>query len=134
MSSSLQLHWLRHAQLTCLSLSPGVCSDLCPLCWQCHLTISSFSFSFQSLPASKSLPMSWLFASGGQSIEASASALVLPMNIQGWFPLGLTGLILMSKGLSGVFSSTTIWKHRFFSVQSSLWCNSHNRMCLLEKP
>ena len=134
MSSSLQLHWLRHAQLTCLSLSPGVCSDSCPLCWQCHLTISSFSFCFQSFPASKSLPMSWLFASGGQSIEASASALVLPMNIQGWFPLGLTGLILMSKGLSRVFSSTTIWKHQFLSVQSSLWCNSHNRTCLLEEP
>ena len=102
MSSSLHLHWLPHTQLTCLSLSPGVCSDSCPLCWQCHLTVSSFSFCFQSFPASKSLPMSWLFTSNGQSIKASASALVLPLNIQGWFPLGLTGVIS--------FSSTTVWK------------------------
>ena len=71
-------------------------------------------------------PMNWLFASGGQSIGASASASVLPMNIQGWFPLGLTGLIsLQSKGLSGIFSSTTIWKRQFFSPQPSLWSSSH---------
>ena len=75
----------------------------------------------QSFPALGSLPMSWLFASGGQSIAASASASVLPMNIQDWFPLGLTGLIsLQSKGLSRVFSSTKIWKHQFFHAQSSL--------------
>ena len=79
-------------------------------------------------------PVSQLFASGGQSIRASASASVLPMNIQDWFPLGLTGLIsLHSKGLSGVFSSTTIWKHQFFGIQPSLWSNSHIHTWLLEK-
>ena len=84
----------------------------------CH----PFSFCLQSFPASRSFPMSLLFASGGQNIGASASTRVLPMNSQGWFPLGLTGLTsLQSKGLS----STTIWKHRFFSTQHSLWFNSH---------
>ena len=74
----------------------------------------------------RSLLVSWLFTSGSQSIGASASASVLPMNIHGWFPLGLTGFIsLLSKGLSGVFSSTTIWKHQFFGTQPSLWSNSH---------
>ena len=83
----------------------------------------------QSLPALGSFPMSWLFASGGQSIEASASASVLPMNIQGWFPLGLTDLIsLSSKGLSRVFSRTTIQNHQFFSAQPSWWSNSHPYM------
>ena len=86
-----------------------------------HLTLCH---SLRSSPASGSLPMSWLFPSGGQSIGSSAS--VLPMKIQGWFPLGLTGLIsLQSKGLSRVFSSTTIRKHQFFGSQSSLWFNSH---------
>ena len=85
-----------------------------------------FSFCLQSLPASEPFPMSWLFTSGGQIIGASASAPVLPMNIQGWFPLGLTGLIsLQSKGLSRVFSSTTVQKHQFFGAQSSLWSISH---------
>ena len=80
-------------------------------------------------------PMSWLFLSGGQSIGASASASVLPMNIQGWFPLGLTGLIsLQSKGLSGVFSSTIVRRHQFFSVLTSLWSNSHNCMWPLGRP
>ena len=102
-------------------LSPRVCSDSCPLSQWCYLTISSFadpfSFCLQSFPAPKCFPMSWMFASGGQSIGASASASVLPMNIQGWFHLGFTGLIfLQSKGLSRVFSSTTIWKHRFFGI------------------
>ena len=74
----------------------------------------------------KWVPMSWVLASGGQSIGASASASVFPMNIPGWFPLGLAGLIsLQSKGLSRIFSSTTIWKHQFFSAQPSLWSNSH---------
>ena len=78
----------------------------------------------QSFPASGSFLMHWLFASGGQSIGASASASVLPMNIQDWFPLGLTGLIsLLSKGFSRVFSITTIRKHQFFSTQPSLWSN-----------
>ena len=80
----------------------------------------------QSFPASGSFPMSRLFPSGGQSIGASASETALPMNNQGWFPLGLTGLIsLQSKGLSRVFSSTTVQKHQFFSSQTSLWSNSH---------
>ena len=87
----------------------------------------------QSFPASRSFPMSRLFTSGGQCIGASASA--LPMNIQDWFPLGLTGLIsLLSKGLSRVFSNTTVQKHQFFSAQPSLWSNSHICTWLLEKP
>ena len=87
----------------------------------------------QSFPASRSFPMSRLFTSGGQCIGASAS--VLPMNIQDWFPLGLTGLIsLLSKGLSRVFSNTTVQKHQFFSAQPSLWFNSHICTWLLEKP
>ena len=85
-------------------------------------------------PSIRVFPMSWLFASGGQSIGASASASVLPMNIQGWFPLVWTGLILQSKGLSRVFSSTTVRKHQFFSAQPFLWSNSHNYTRLLEKP
>ena len=94
-----------------------------------------FSFCLQSFPASGSFPMSSIFGLGGQSIAASASASVFPRNIQGWFPLGLTGLIsLLSKGLSRVSSSTTIWKHQFFSSQLSLWFNSHIHAWLLEKP
>ena len=94
-----------------------------------------FSFCLQSLLASESFPMSWLFALSVQSIGASASASVLPVNIQGWFPLGLNGLIsLLSKGLSRAFSSTTIQKPRFFSTQSSLWSNYHIHTWLLEKP
>ena len=103
----------------------------------CYLTISSsaapFSFCLQSFPVSGSFPVSWLFASGGQSIGASAS--VLPMNIEDWFPLGLTGLIsLQSKGLSRVFSDTTVQKHQFFGTQPSLSFNSHIHTWLLEKP
>ena len=94
------------------------------------LTVSSstspLSFCLQSFPTSGSFPRSQLFASGGQSIGASASATVLPMNIPDLFPLGLTGLIsLQSKGLSRVFSSTTVQKHQFFDAQPSLWSNSH---------
>ena len=102
MSNSLQPHGLQHARVPCLSLSPGVCANSCPLsCW-CYLTISSsaapLSFCHQSFPASRPFPMSWLLASGSQTIGTSASESVLPMNIQGWFPLGLTGLIsLLSK-------------------------------------
>ena len=85
-------------------------------------------------PASGSFPMSQLFTSGGQSIGSSASASVLPLNNQGWFPLGWTGWIsLLSKGLSRVFSSTTVWKHQFFGTQSSLWSNSHIYILLPEK-
>ena len=113
---------------------PGACSNSCPLNQWCHPTILSsvisFSSCLQSFPASRSFPMSKLFASGGESIGALASASVLPMNIQGWFPLEwtgwfslrLTGLIsLLSKGLSRVFSSTTIWKHKFTTFNSIVW-------------
>ena len=102
------------------SLSPWVCSNSHPLSQRCHSTISSsdilYSFCLQCFPASGSFPMSWLFKSGGQSTGASASASVLSMNIQGWFPSGLTGLVsLLFKGLWRVFSSSTVWKHQFFS-------------------
>ena len=116
MSSSLQLHGLQNSRHPCPSPSLGVCSNSCPLHWWCHSTILSsvvpFSSCLQSFPASGSFPKSQLFASGVRSIEASVLASVLPMNSQGWFPLGLTGLIsLLTKGLSGVFSSTTVWRH-----------------------
>ena len=120
MSNSLQPHELQHTRLPCPSLSPGICSNSCPLSQWCHPTISSsvtpFSSCPQSFPVSgSSFLMSRLFASGGQSIGASESASVLPMNIQGWFTLGLTGLIsLQSKGLSRVFSNTTWYqKHQY---------------------
>ena len=119
-----------------LSTVSGVCSNSCPLSQWCHPTISSSVAPLscpQTLPGSGSLPISWFSSSGGQSIEAPAS--VLPMNIQDWFLLGLTGLIsLQSKGLSRVFSRTTIWKKPFFSAQPSLWSNSHIYTWLLEKP
>ena len=104
MSGPLWPNGLQHARLHCPSPIPGACSNSCPLSWWYHPTISSsvvpFSTCLQSFPASGSLPMNRLLASGGQSIGTSASASVLPMNIQGWFPLGLIGLIsLLSKGL-----------------------------------
>ena len=113
MSDSLQPQGLQYARLPYPSIYTRVYSNSCPLSQWCYLTISSsatlFSFRLQSFPASRSFPMSRLFASGGQSIGASASVSVLPMNIQGWLPLGFTGLIsLLCKGLSRVFSSTTI--------------------------
>ena len=119
MSDFLWPHGLPHARLPCPSPSPRVCSDSLQLSRWCHPTISSsapvFSFRLQPFPASESFPMSWVFASGGQSIGASAT--VFPMNIQGWFPLGLTGWIsLQSKGLSRVFSNTMIEKHQLFGV------------------
>ena len=128
MSHSLQSHGLQHTRLSCPSLSPRICSDSCPLSRWCYLTISScptlFSSCPHSFPASGSFPMSQLFTSCGQIIGASAS--VLPVNIQDWFPLRLTGLIsLQSKGLSKVFSSTTVQKHQFFCVQPTVWSNSH---------
>ena len=128
---------LQNARLHYPSSSPRVCSNLCPLSQWCHPTISfsvtCLSSHSQSFPALGSFPMSWLFTSGGQSIGASTS--VLPMNIQGWFPLGLTSLIsLLSKGLARVFSSTTVQKHQFFGTQPSLWFNSHIHTWLLEKP
>jgi len=137
MSDSFLPHGLQLARLPCPSPSPRVCSNSSPLSRWCYLIISSsvvpFSSCPWSFPESGSFPMSCLFASGGQSIGASAS--VLPMNIQGWFPLGLTGLIsLRSKGLSRVLSSTILQKHQFFSSQPSLWSNSHIHMWLLGKP
>ena len=100
---------------------PGVCSNSCPLSWWCHPTVSSSVIPFSSCPqsflASRSFPLSWLFPPGGQSIGASASASVLPMNIHNWFPLGRTGWIsLQSKGFSRVFSNTTVQKHQYYSA------------------
>ena len=139
MSDSLWSHGLQHARLPCPSPSLRVCSNSCSLNQWCHPTISSsavpFSSYLQSFPASGSFPRSQFFASGGQNIGASASASVLQMNIQDWFPLGWTGWIsLKSKGLSRVFSSTIVQKHQFFSTQLSLWSNSHIHTWLLEKP
>ena len=135
MSDSLRPYGLQNARLSGPSLSPGVCSNSCPLSWWCYLNISPSASPFsclQSFPASGSFQMSQLFASSSQSI--GASALVLPMNSQGWFPLGLTGLIsLQSEGLSRVFSSTTVQKHWFFGAQPSLHSNSHIHPWLLEK-
>ena len=138
MSSSLWPRGLQCTRLPCPSLSPRVYSNSCPLSQWCLSTISSslgpFSSCPQSSPASGSVPMSCLFISGSQSIGASASASVLPMNIQGWFPLALTGLIsLLSKGLTGVFSSTTIRKRQFFSTQPPLRSYSHISTRLPEK-
>ena len=118
-----QPHGLQHARPPCPLPTPGACSNSHPLSWWCHPTISSSaipsSTCLQSFPASASFPMSQFFASGDQNIEASAS--VLLMNIQDWFPLGLTGWIsLQSKGLSRVFSNTTVQKHQFFGAQLSL--------------
>ena len=115
-SDSLQPHGLQHARLPCPLPIPRACSNLCPSRQWCHPTISSsvvpFSSWFQSFPASGSFPMSQFFTSGGQSIGASVSASVLPMNIQDWFPLGWTDLIsLQFKGLSRVFSNTSVQKH-----------------------
>ena len=126
-SDSLWSYGLEHARLPCPSPTPGACSNSRPSSQWCHPTISSsvipFSSCRQSFPASGSFPMSQFFASGGQSIGALTSASVLLMNIQDWFPLGLTGLILQSKGLSRVFSNTSVQKHQFFVVQP-LWFNS----------
>ena len=121
-SDSLQPHGLQHARLPCPSPTPGVYSNSCPLSWWCHTTISSsvvpFSFCLQSCPASGSFQMSQFFASRGQSIGVSAS--VLPMNIQDWFLLGWIGWTsLQSKGLSRVFSNTTIQRHQFFGSHPS---------------
>ena len=137
MSDSLKPHGLQHTRLPCPSLSPRVVSNLCPLSRRYHPIISPSVIPFsclRSFPASGSFLMSRLFISGGQSNGASASVLVLPMNIQGWFPLGLMGLIsLLSKGFSRVFSNITTWKHQFFCSQPSLWSNSHICTWLLEK-
>ena len=124
-SDSLRPYGLQHTRLPCPSPTPGAFSNSCPSCRWCHPTTSfcviPFSSCLQSFPASGSFPMSWFFVSGGQSIGVSASASVLPMNTQDWFPLGWSGWIsLQSKGLSGVFSNTTVQKHWFFGALLSL--------------
>ena len=129
-SDSLRPHESQHARLRCPSPTPRAYSNSCPLSQWCHLTISysvsPFSSPLQSFPASGSFPRSQFFASDGLRIGVSASASVLPMNIQDWFPLGLTGWVsLQSKGLSRVFSNITVQKHQFFGNQLSLWSNSH---------
>ena len=128
-SDSLRPYGLQYTRLPCPPI-PGPCSKSCLSSWWCHPAISSsvipFSSCPQYLPASRSFPMSQFFTSGGQNIRASASAPVLPMSIQVWFPLGWTGWIcLQSKGLSRVFSNTTVQKHQFFSAQLSSHSNSH---------
>ena len=129
-SDSLQSHELQHARPPCPSPTPGVHPNPCPSGRWCHPAISSsvipFSSFPQSFPASGSFQMSQLFTSGGQSIGVSASTLVLPMNTQDWSPLGWTGWIsLQSKGLSRVFSNTTVQKHPYFGTQLSSQSNSH---------
>ena len=129
-SDSLWLHGPQHTRPPCPSPTPRVYSNSSSLSWWYHPTISSSAFPFssclQSFPASGSFLMSQLFELGGQSTGASASASVLPMNIQGRSPLGGTGSIsVLSKGLSRVFSNSTIWKHQFFGAQPSSWCDSH---------
>ena len=137
-SDSLWPHGLQYARLPCPSPTPRVYSNSCPLSRWCHPTTSSSAVPFsscpQSFPASGSLQMSQLFASGGQSIGVSTSASVLPMNTQDWSPLGWTGWIsLQSRGLSRVFSNT-VQKHQFFSSQVSSQSNSHIHTWPLEKP
>ena len=138
MSESLQPHALQQARLTCPSPTPRACSNSCLSSQWYHSTILSFvvplSSCLQSFPASPSFSVSQLLASGGQSIGASASASVLPMNIQNWFPIGLTGLTsLQSKELSKLFSNTTVLRHWFLITQLSLQSNSHTHTWLLEK-
>ena len=138
MSNSLQPHGLEHARLPCPSPTPRACSNSCPSSQWCHPNISSsvipFSSCLQSFPTSGLFLMSQFFASGGQSIEVSASGSVLQMNIQYWSPLEWTGWIsLQSKGLSRVFSNTTVQKHQFFGTQFSLQSNSHIHTWPLEK-
>ena len=124
-SDSLWLHGLQHARPPCPSPTPGVYLNSCPLNWWCHPTISPsvipFSSHLQSFPALGSFPMSQLFTWGGQNTRVSASASLLPINTQDWSPLGWTDWIsLQSKGLSRVFSNTTVQKHQFFGAEFSL--------------
>ena len=138
-SDSLRPHESQHARPPCPSPTPGVHSDSCPSSPWCHPAISSsvipFSSCPQSLPASGCFPMSQLFPWGGQSIGVSASVSVLPMNTKDWSSLGWTSWIsLQSKGLSRVFSSTTVEKHQFFGAQLSSQSNSHIHTWPLERP
>ena len=138
-SDSLPPHESQHARPPCPSPTPGVHTNSCASSRWCHPAISSsvipFSSCPQSLPASESFPMSQLFTWGGQSTGVSALASVLPKKSQGWSPSEWTGWIsLQSKGLSGVFSNTTVQKHQFFSTQLSSQSNSHIHTWPLEKP
>ena len=137
-SDSLQPHELQHTRPPCPSPTPGVYPNSCPISRWCHPAISSFVVPFscpQSLPASKSFPMSQLFAWGGQSTGVSASASFFPMNTQDWSLLEWTGWIsLQSKGPSRVFSNTTVQKHQFFSAQLSSQSNFHIHTWPMEKP
>ena len=137
MSDSLQAHGMKHTSLFCPPPFPRVLLKFMSIesvmLSKYLIFFIPFSFCLQSFPASGFF-LSQLFTLGSQSIRASAWASVLPTNIQGWFPLGLTGWIsLLSKGLSRVFSSTTVWKHQFVSAQPSLWSNSHIHAWLLKK-
>ena len=139
MSDCLRPHESQHTRPSCPSPTPGVHSNSCPSSRWCHPAILSsvipFSSFLQSFPSSRPFPMSQFYTSGGQSIGVSASASILPMNIRGWFPLGWTGWIsLQSKGLSRVFSNTTVQKHWFFGAELSLSSNSHIHSWILEKP
>ena len=134
--STLRLQELQHTRLSCPSTTPRACSNSCPSSRWCH---PSHALSSPSPPAFNLSQHQGLFQWASYSNQApkvlTASASVLPMNIQDWFPWGLTGLIsLQSKGLSRVFSNTTVQKHQFFSAQLSLWSNSHSHTWLLEKP
>ena len=135
---SLQSHGLQHTRLPCPSPTPRAYSNSCPSSWWCHpnilFSVTPFSSCLQSFSASGSFLMSQFFASGGKSIGVSTSASVLPMNTQDWFPLGWTGwILLLFKGLSRVFSNTTVQMHQFFDTQVSLESNSHICTWLLEK-
>ena len=138
MSNSLRPHELQHTRLPCPSPTPRAYSNSCPLSRWCHPTISSSVIPSPpafNLSQQRSFPKSQLFISGGETIGASASESILPMNIQDWFPLGLTGWIsLQAKRLSRVFANTTVQKHQFSGAQFSLWSNSHIHTWLLEKP
>ena len=139
MSDYFRPHGLQHARPPCPSPTARACTNPCPSSQWCHPAISSsivlFSSCLQSFPASGSFPISQFSISGSQSIGASASASVLPMNTKDWSPLGWTGCIsLQSKGLSKVFSNTTLQKHQFFSAQPPFWSSSHIHTWLLEKP
>ena len=138
-SNSLWPHESQHARPPCPSPTPRVHSNSCPSSWWCHPAIFSsvvpFSSCLQSFPASGSFPMSQFFPWGGQSIGVSASASVPPMNTQDWSPFGWTGRIsLRSKGLSRVFSNTTVQKYQFFGTQLSSQSNSHIHTWPEEKP
>ena len=139
MFKSLWPHELQHARSPCPTPTPRVHPNSCPSSWRCYPAFSSsvvpFSSCPQSLPASESFPMSQLFAWGGQSIGVSASTSVLPKNTQDWSPLEWTGWIsLQFKGLSRVFSNTTVQKHQFFSAQHSSQSTSHTHTWAQEKP